>query len=76
MMGPTRVLACTSKVSKMMAQYPTIRECRQCRVHYFGAILPVLSVSRYCAIVLGILEVGTWESRGLDLSSKGFPMDP
>ena len=34
---------CTCKVPKTMAQYPTIGEHRQYRVHCFGAILPVVS---------------------------------
>ena len=38
------------------AQYLTIRKYRRCRVHCFGAILPILSVLGYWAIVLGILE--------------------
>ena len=33
------------------------RESRQYRVHYFGAILPMLSVLGYWASILGTLEV-------------------
>ena len=42
--------------AQRMAQYPTIREYRQFqyRVHYFGAVLPILSVLGYWAIVLVI----------------------
>ena len=47
----------TSKVPKMMAQYPAIKDHRQYRVHFLGAILPVLSVLGYWAIVLDTLEV-------------------
>ena len=36
-----------------MAQSPTIRECRQPRVQYCGAILPILSVLGYWAITFG-----------------------
>ena len=32
----------TSQVPKIMAQCPIIREDRQYRVHYFGAILPIV----------------------------------
>ena len=41
---------------KTMAQCPTIREHRQPGVPYFGAILPVLSVLGFLAMILGILE--------------------
>ena len=47
----------TSKVPNIMAQYHTKREYRQHRVHYFGAILPILSVLGYWAIIVGMLEV-------------------
>ena len=53
-----------------MAQYPTMREYRQHRVHDFGAILPVLSVLGYWAIILdfggpgsGLSFRATWLSR-------------
>ena len=49
--------AWTSTVPKRMAQYARIREYRQYRAHYFGAILPILSVLGSWAIMLGILEV-------------------
>ena len=39
------------------SQYPTVRECRQYRVQFSGAILPVLSVVGYSAMALGMLEV-------------------
>ena len=42
---------------KMRSQYPRIREYRQYRVHDFGAMLPILPVLGYWAIMLGILEV-------------------
>ena len=42
------------KCPKIMAQYPTIGEYGQYRVHSFGAILPLLSVLGYWAIILGI----------------------
>ena len=37
-----------AKIAQTMAQYPTIREHREYRVHDFGAILPILS---YCGIL-------------------------
>ena len=55
---PRRVIeAWTLKVPKVMAQYATIREHRQYGVHYFAAILPILPVLEYWAIILGILEL-------------------
>ena len=36
---------------------PRVRECRQYRVRYVGAILPILSVVRHWAIIWGTLEV-------------------
>ena len=38
-----------------LAQYPTIREDRQHRVHHFVAILPILPVFAYWTIILDIL---------------------
>ena len=46
----------TSKVPNNMAQSPTIESIGY-RVHYLGAILPVLSFLGYCAHFWGILEV-------------------
>ena len=40
-----------------MAQFPRIREYRHYRVHYLGAILPILSVLGYNASILVILDV-------------------
>ena len=45
----------TFNMPKIVAQYPTVREYRQYRLHCFGAILPILSVLGYRAITLGIL---------------------
>ena len=42
---------------KAMAQYPTIRACRQYRVHHFEATVPVFSVLGYWATILGILKI-------------------
>ena len=47
----------TSKMPKIMAQYPKMRQYRQYTVHCFGAILPRLSLLGCWAIVLGIWEV-------------------
>ena len=49
----------TSKVPNIIAQYPTVREYRQCQywVNYFGAILPKHSVFGYWAVSLGIVEI-------------------
>ena len=56
--GNSTLRTWTSKVPKILAQYPTIRQYRQDRVQYLGAILlPILSVLGCWAIVLGILEV-------------------
>ena len=50
------------KVPKIMAQYPTTREYRQCGVHHLVAIVPILSELGSWAITLGIFEVqvSTW----------------
>ena len=45
------------RIPNVMAQYPGIKQYRRYRVHYFGAILPILSVLGYWAIVLDMLAV-------------------
>ena len=55
----------TSKMPKVVAQDSKTREYRQCRVHYFRALVPILSVVECWAILLGISEVQVHLSRSL-----------
>ena len=52
---PLMISTWTSKAPKRRAQYPT-RESRQYRLHYFRAILPILSILGSCVILLGTLS--------------------